>query len=80
MTTGHGARESRAQGEGRQVDRDRGEEGRRDAERRPRLSPATGEPGAANVARPVRGGADGKGPIMGPRRSPTPLTALPQTW
>jgi hypothetical protein len=34
----------------------------------------TGERDAWKLARPVRGGADGKGPGMVPRRRPTPLT------
>src|SRR5215207_11471965 len=55
-------RESRPHGEGRQVDRDMGEQGTRDADGRPRLSPATGEPCAVKAARTVRGGAVGKGP------------------
>src|SRR5262249_35949815 len=66
-------RESRPHGEGRQVDRGMGEQGTRDADGRPRLSPATGGPCAVKVACPVRGGADGKGLVTGPRRPPTLL-------
>ena len=33
--------------------------------------PATGEPDARKRARPVREGADGKGPAMVPRQRPT---------
>src|SRR5262249_30526064 len=63
-------RESRSPGEGGQVDRDDRERGRRDAKSRPPESPATGEPDAWKLARPVRRGAVGKGAARSPRWPP----------
>src|ERR1700730_8909245 len=56
-------RESRPHGEGRQVGPDSSREGMRNAESRHGETEQTGEPDAAKVARPVRRGAVGKGPL-----------------